>query len=219
MPKFHEFYATWRERVRLTTTPELTSAIYFQDARDEEGFDALADFVADHGEDWAVLVAEVFEKRSALAGRLDRMALAKFRMIFDRHMLNLSYANFDAAYHQSSDERALFLIHAKVPPVRVSAGLNAARNASIDMITTRMSGKPRAHVLHVISAMSTLFMVELNHILRVYIYYAKHNSDRRSIFEVVMLGDDDAKFDYAPPTRNGQMSLASASKLGLVELF
>ncbi len=219
MATFNEFYGQWKDVIRVTTSADLTRGLYFQDDRDDEGFDILPDFFKEYGEEWAILVASKFEARSSLAGRLDKMGLAKFRMIFDRHLLNLSKTKFDEEYLRSSDERALFLIHEKVPPVRVSSALNSARNASFDFILLKsegiFSGKEKA----LFSAISTLFMIEMNHIMRVYVYYAQQNSKAADIFKVVMRGDDACQFDYAPPTTNGQMSYPDKSKYGMVDLF
>lgn len=219
MTDFKEFYAQWKDAIRVTTSPDLTRGMYFTTERDEEGFDLLSNFIANHGEDWAVLVAAEFESRSALAGRLDADALAKFRMIFDRHMLNLSKAEFGEDYHMSSDERALFLIAQKVPPVRICSALSAAKNATIDMVIAKANGHAGAEETALISAMTTLFMIELNHIMRVYIYYAEQVPESKRIFEVVMPRDATVDFNYAPPTSNGQMSYPDKSRYGMVDLF
>lgn len=219
MATFNEFYADWKDAIRVTTSADLTRGLYFQDERDEEGFDILPDFFKEYGEEWAVLVATKFEGRSSLAGRLDKMGLAKFRMIFDRHLLNLSKTKFDEEYLRSSDERALFLIHEKIPPVRVSSALNAAKNASLDFIISKSDGQFGAKELALLSAVSTLFMIEMNHILRVYVYYAQKNAKTTDMFKVVMRGDDSCQFDYAPPTTNGQMSYPDKSRYGMVDLF
>lgn len=219
MVNFREFYATWHERVRAVSSPELARELYFFENRDEVGFDLLPDFVKKQGEEWAVTVASVFEKRSSLAGRLDALDMAKFRMVFDRHMVNLSKAEFDEEYHSSSDERALFLIHTKIPPVRVCSALTAAKNATIDMIVDDANGTPNKQEIALISALSTIFMIEINHIMRVYVYYAKYNPEKQKIFEVTMDGDDEAHLDYAPPSSNSQMSYPDKTKYGLLEMF
>lgn len=219
MSSFNEFYAQWKDLVGVTTSAELTKGMYFVDDRDHDGFDILPEFVKEHGEEWAVLIAAKFEKRSALAGRLDKMELAKFRMIFDRHLLNLSKAMFDEEYHKSSDERALFLIHQKVPPVRICSALTSMKNASIDMVIGKADGHFDHKELSLVSAMSTLFMIELNHIMRVYVYFAKQQEEQQKFFEVVMQRDHDVDYNYAPPTTNGQMSYPDKSKYGMVDLF
>lgn len=219
MTAFKEFYAHWKDVIRVTTSADLTRGLYFTDDRDEDGFDILPDFFREYGEEWAVLVATKFEARSALAGRLDRMGLAKFRMIFDRHLLNLSKATFDESYHKSSDERALFLIYEKVPPVRICSALNSAKNASIDMIISKADGRFAHEQLALISAMTSLFMIELNHIMRAYVYFTKHNRRADDVFKVTMVCDDQFQFDYAPPTSNGQMSFPDKAKFGMVDLF
>jgi|GEM_PF-3102116 len=219
MATFNEFYGQWKDVIRLTTSADLTRGLYFVDDRDHDGFDILPDFFKEYGEEWAVLVATKFETRSSLAGRLDKMGLAKFRMIFDRHLLNLSKTKFDEEYHKSSDERALFLIHEKIPPVRVSSALNAAKNASIDMIVAKSEGRFAHTELALTSAITTLFMIEMNHIFRAYVYFAQLNSKSEDVFNVVMKGDNKFQFDYAPPTTNGQMSYPDKSKYGMVDLF
>jgi len=216
---FREFYATWHGRVQAVSNPELARDLYFLEQRDKTGFDLLPDFIKERGEEWAVLVASVFEKRSSLAGRLDSLDMAKFRMVFDRHMVNLSKAAFDDDYHSSSDERALFLIHTKIPPVRVCSALTAAKNETIDMIVNGSDGPLNENEIALISALSTIFMIEINHIMRVYVYYAKYNPEKQKIFEVTMDGDDAAQLDYEPPSSNSQMSYPDKSKFGLMEMF
>ncbi len=216
---FKEFYEQWKDTIRVTTSADVTWRMYARESRDLAGFDALNSFIEEHGEEWAVMVAGIFERRSALAGRLDRMALAKFRMVFDRHMLNLSRAEFDEAYLTSSDERALFLIFNRVPPVRVSSALTAAKNATIDMVTQKSCSISGDDQIGVISAFSTMFMIELNHIMRAYVYFAHNNRRAGELFDVVRSGDDDVRYDYTPPTVNGQMSMPDKSKVGVLELF
>lgn len=216
---FKEFYEQWKDTIRVTTSADVTWRMYAREGRDLTGFDALNQFIAEHGEEWAVMVAGIFERRSALAGRLDTMELAKFRMVFDRHMLNLSRAEFDEAYLLSSDERALFLIHQRVPPVRVSSALTAAKNATIDMVTQKASDKDLSKQIGVISAFSTMFMIELNHIMRAYVYFANANRRSGALFDVVRSGDDELRYDYTPPMTNAQMSMPDKKAVGVLELF
>jgi len=217
--EFKDFYRQWKGAIRVTSSVEFTRSIYFEEERDRIGFDVLPKFMEEHGVEWAVLVAAIFERRSALAGRLDQFALAKFRMVFDRHMLNLSKAEFDDAYHASSDERALFLIHQKVPPVRICSALAAAKNASLDMIVENAKNGVGEAEIALMGALSTLFMMELNHVMRVYVYFARADRRDEALFDVIRQGDNGVRFDYKPPTENGQMSFPEVEKTGMMELF
>lgn len=219
MVDFRHFYKEWKDLIRVRTSAELTRNMYFAESRDQFGFDSLPAFIERHGVDWAVLTAGIFELRSALAGRLDSYTMAKFRMIYDRHLLNLSKADFCDEYHSSSDERALFLIHQQVPPVRVCSALTACKNASIDMVLEKSGADFGPDVIGLVSAFSSLYMIEINHVMRAYVYYAQNCSSQDPIFDVVRNGDDEARFDYALPDTNGQMSYPDKSKVGMLEMF
>lgn len=219
MSDFRVFYEQWKDVIRVTTSAEVTKGMYFAEARDTSGFGALPDFIEKYGEEWAVLTAGIFEVRSALAGRLDSLIMAKFRMVYDRHLLNLSRARFDEEYLSSSDERALFLIHQKVPPVRVCSALTACKNATIDMVLEKSGSKIGMDEVGLISAFSSLYMIEINHVMRVYVYFAQNNRRKENIFEVIRTGDDQVRFDYSKPETNGQMSYPDKSKFGMLEMF
>ena len=211
---FSAFHAKWRDAVRVTTSPELTRELYFATERDLAGFDTLPLFFDACGEEWAVKIAKEFEVASSLASRLDAIERAKFRMIFERHVVRLTQAAFDADYHDSSDERALFLIHARVPPVRVCSAMARAKNATLDMIAEQTPVD-----MGLVSALTTLFLIELNHILRVYIYFERANGSKDSEFTVVMNGDGGVPQDYDAPKQNMQMSMPEKSENGGVDLF
>lgn len=215
---FSNFYEMWRKLVRAQQGAKYGQDVYFQTGRDREGFELLPDFYAVKGEDWAVAVTREFEKGSSLSARLDTAGIAKFRMIQDRHLVNLTRGLFDDDYYTTSDERALFLIYNKVPPLRVSAALSKAKNASLDILHlyAMETGVPSHRLL---SAMSTSFMIELHHTMRAYVYFERHNSDAEAHFEVVKQGDDGAHTDYSAPTRNRQMTMPDKRRHGSVELF
>ena len=216
---FNEFYAEWKDVIKVTTSPALTRDLYFVSDRDWQGFDILPGYIESQGVDWSIAVAGAFETSSALAARLDGIELAKFRMIFDRHIVNLSKAKFDEDYHKSSDERALFLVYHRVPPVRICSAMARVKNVTFDFVASHLEGEFAGKELDILSALSTMFFVELNHIMRVYIYFERFNPMQESKFQVVMAGDDEVRLDYEAPTTNGQMSYPDKSKFGQVELF
>lgn len=216
---FSSFHAAWRDLIRVKTSAEHTRDLYFQTDRDARGFDLLPDFFACHGEEWAVTVTTLFEQGSALANRLDGAALEKFRMIQDRHLINVMKADFGDAYHSTCDERSLFLIHAQVPPVRVSSAFARAKNAAFDLLVQYQDDANRDSDLAVMSAMSTIFILETHHTLRAYVYFERYNSDAEAHFEVVRAADSQARDDYTAPTANKQMSMPDKSRHGTVEMF
>ena len=218
MKDFSKFHDMWGQLVRVQQGAKLGQELYFQTGRDREGFELLPDFFHHRGEEWAVSVTRVFEKGSTLSARLDATAIAKFRMIQDRHLVNLTRGLFDEDYHRTSDERALFLIFHKVPPVRVCSAMTRAKNAAFDILYhyAMETGVPSHRLL---SAMSTCFMMEVHHTLRAYVYFERFNSDAEAHFEVVKQGDDATQADYSAPTRNRQMSLPDKRRHGSVELF
>jgi len=163
--------------------------------------------------------AREFELGSALAARLSGIDLAKFRMIFDRHMVLLSQAKFDDEYHKSSDERALFLIYHRVPPVRIFAAMSSVKNVTFDLLLKNRPEGLSKRDLAILSALSTLFLIELNHIMRVYIYFERQAEDPFFCFDVILPGDEAPRGDYEPPETNSQMSYPDKSKFGLMELF
>lgn len=216
--EFSKFYEMWRDLVRVQKGSRHARDLYFHTDRDSEGYELLPDFFAARGEEWAVSVTRIFEQGSSLAARLDGPDLAKFRMIQDRHMVNLSKSLFDDDYHRTSDERALFFIFHKVPPVRVCSAMSRAKNSAFDLVYSYSAdtGVPSHRLL---SAMSTSFMAEVHHTLRAYVYFERFNSDAERHFEVVKAGDDGSKDDYSVPTRNRQMSFPDKKRHGTVELF
>lgn len=216
---FSEFCEAWRPLIRVKSGTELGQDLYFQTERDRKGFDLLPDFFHEHGEEWAVTVARIFEQGSALASRLEPPMLAKFRMIQDRHLVNLAKATFDDDYHRTSDERALFLIYHKVPPVRISSALSRAKNASFDLLFRYQQPRNDAQEVAMMSAMSTMFMAEVHHALRAFVYFERFNSDAAAHFQVVRPCDGSAPQDYSAPTRNPQMSMPDKTKHGSIELF
>lgn len=216
---FNEFYAEWKDTIRVTTSAELTRDLYFMTERDRRGFDILPDYIAEQGVKWSVAVAQEFEVSSALAARLEPMELAKFRMIFDRHIVNLSRARFDEEYHGSSDERALFLIYKRVPPVRICSAMARVKNVTFDLLTDHVSGELHEREVSILSALSTLFFIEINHIMRAYVYFERFNPMQAHKFQVSMAGDDEVRLDYEAPTTNGQMSYPDKTRYGMVELF
>ena len=212
--RFSAFHVKWKNAVRVQTSPEHTRQLYFATERDRAGFELLPDFFERRGEDWSVRVTKEFEIGSALASRLDAMERAKFRMIFERHLVRVTKALFDAEYHESSDERALFLVFARVPPVRVCSAMARAKNVTLDMLAEEGEVK-----VDLVSALTTIFLIELNHILRVYIYFERANGAEHAGFEVVKECDDVIPFDYDAPQQNLQMSLPDKPKGGGVDLF
>jgi len=215
---FRNFYDTWRALVRVQNGAQLGADLYFQTDRDRIGFEEMPDFFATCAEEWAVSVTQVFETGASLAARLDSAELAKFRMIQDRHLINLMKMRFDEEYHCSSDERALFLIFHKVPPVRFCSAMARAKNRSLDILSDYMSRNAQT-APHLICAMTTAFMLELHHTLRAFIYFERFNSDAERHFEVAKDGDEITNSDYSAPTRNRQMTLPDKGKHGSVELF
>jgi len=216
---FNEFFAKWKDRVCVTTSPELTRDLYFNTKRDSVGFDILPTYIEEQGVDWSVEVAKEFELGSALASRLEGIDLAKFRMIFDRHMVVLSKAKFDEEYHKSSDERALFLIYHRVPPVRIFAAMSGVKNVTFDLLHKNCAEGLNERDLALLSALSTLFLIELNHIMRVYIYFERQAEDPFFSFDVILPGDEAPRADYEPPVTNSQMSYPDKSRYGLMEMF
>ncbi len=203
----------------MSTSPELTRDLYFTTDRDRLGFDILPSYIEEQGVDWSVAVAKEFELGSALASRLDPIELAKFRMIFDRHMVTLSKAKFDEDYHRSSDERALFLIFHKVPPVRIFSAMSRVKNVTFDFLHQGIDGGMTKRETAILSALSTLFFIELNHMMRVYIYFERRAVDPLFSFDVILPGDDMPKPGYEPPITNSQMSYPDKSRYGMVDLF
>ena len=215
---FNEFFGQHKDEVRLTTSPEQVRALYFSSERDALGFDRLPEFFKDWGVEWSVSFAKTFEAASGLRSRLEPLELATFRMIFDRHMVNLSQASFDQQYVDSSDERALFLIYHRIAPVRVCTAMAKVKSMTFDYVHNLAGGALKGDDFETLNALSTLFYIELNHIMRVYIYFngARGGPTR---FEVVCEGDDEIPTDYAPPTTNSQMAYPNNPEAGGIELF
>ncbi len=218
MQGFSHFFNLWRSLVQVRNGASYGKNLYFQEDRDQVGFALMPDFFAECGEEWAVEVTGVFETGSSLAARLDAQDISKFRMIQDRHLVNLAKMRFDDDYHRTSDERALFLIYHKVPPVRFSSAMSRAKNHAFDIIEA-YARKNDASASQLLSAMSTAFMAEVHHTLRAYVYFERYNSDAEAHFEVAKKGDEYTKDDYSVPTRNRQMSMPDKKRHGSVELF
>ena len=216
---FNEFFGEWKDKVCVSTSPELTRELYFNSERDRLGFDVLPSYIKEQGVDWSVAVAKEFELGSALASRLDPIEVAKFRMIFDRHMVTLSKARFDEEYHRSSDERSLFLIFHKVPPVRIFSAMSRVKNVTFDFLHQGTEAGLGEREISILSALSTLFLIELNHIMRVYIYFERRSEDPLFSFDVILPGDEEPKEGYHPPVTNSQMSYPDKSRYGMVDLF
>ena len=218
MKDFSQFYNIWRPLVQVRNGAAHGRALYFQEPDDHTGFDQLESFFDECGEDWAVTLTSIFEEGSTLASRLDATGISKFRMIQDRHLVNFVKMAFDDDYHHTSDERALFLIFSKVPPVRFCSAMARAKNAtlgSVDQYCARTGASP----MPMYRAISSAFMIELNHTLRAYVYFERFNSDAAAHFEVAKSGDESKAVDYSAPTRNRQMTLPDKSHHGSVELF
>ena len=219
MGSFNAFFGEWKDRVQVATSVELTRELYFSTERDSFGFDILPEYIAERGVEWSVKVAGEFEVASALAAQLNSMDLAKFRMIFDRHMVNLSRVNFDEDYHRSSDERALFLIYNEVAPVRIFSAMSRVKNVTFDLLHANCETGLGERELAILSALSTLFFIELNHIMRVYIYFERFNAGQQAFFDVVRPGLDRPRPEYELPSTNGQMSYPDKTKYGFMEIF
>lgn len=215
---FRNFHAEWKGRVAGEQHSLRTRDFYLETPRDLSGFDILPDFIANHGEEWAVEYAAIFEREASIAARVDLDELLRFRMIFDRHLANLSSAQFDASFIASSDERSLFLIYHRIPPIRAVGALNKAKNASMDLVIGHAEGQFGHREMALISALSTLYMIEANHIMRVYMLFERLITpvDRRYRFSDI---DGVLPVDYQPPTRNAQLSLPDKDDQGSVELF
>ena len=215
---FNAFYVHYKDRVCLTTDPEQVRSLYFTSERDKLGFDRLPEFFDAWGVEWSVSFATTFEATSGLRARLDPLQMASFRMIFDRHMVNLSKALFDEQYVNSSDERALFLIYNKIAPVRVCSAMAKVKSMTFDYVNNLAGGDLKNEDFEVLNALSTLFYIELNHIMRVYIYFAGTISDQMR-YDVIRDGDDSIPKHYAPPTTNSQMAYPNNPEAGGIELF
>jgi len=216
---FGEFYQEWRGKVAVVSAPETVRGLYFQDSRDDDGFDLLPEFFNKYGEEWAVTVAGIIEQRSGLASSLDEMGLAKLRMIVDRHLLNVTKTLFDESYHKSSDERSLFLVYHKISPAGICSAMARAKNATFDMIITKADGNFGNSELALISAFSTLFTIEINQIMRAYIYFEQANKTKEASFEPLHCAISAPTATYEAPKVNGQMSLPKKTKFGAVEMF
>lgn len=219
MDKFGEFYKKWQDAIGVVNDHDTLRAFYFQTDRDEDGFDLLPDFFRAHREEWAVMVAAQFEKSSGLAAKLDGVGLSKFRMITDRHMVNLTKGLFDTSYYKSSDERSLFLIYHEIAPVQICSSLTRAKNASIDMVIAKSGGKFGYQELALISAISTLFVIELHNIMRAYLYFDRANPEKLERFK---LGSPETVMPiegYVAQTSNCQMTMPDKAKTGSIELF
>jgi len=219
LSSFNEFFAEWKDRVAVVTSADLTRDLYFSTERDELGFDILPDYIGQQGVEWSVAVAGEFELGAALASRLDCLDITKFRMIFDRHMVNLSKAQFDEDYLRSSDERALFLIFHKVAPVQIFSAMSRIKNVTFDLLHESCEDGLGERELSILSALSTLFFIELNHIMRVYVYFERYRDGNTSFFDVIKPGQNTPRDGYCLPTTNGQMSYPDKSKYGMMELF
>jgi len=193
--------------------------LYFSDDKDELGFAFLPDFFDEWGVDWSVSFAATFESASGIAARLDRFELATFRMIFDRHMVNLVKCSFDEEYHNSSDERSLYLIYKKIPPVRVCSAISKVKSMTFEYVLDLGGKEMSKRHFTILNALSTLFYIELNHIMRAYIYFERAQAGNDSRFAVYMTGDDQLPADYELPVTNSQMAFPKKVEFGDIELF
>ncbi len=211
---FGEFYRIWSERIAITSSPSVIKSAYFVDEIDLAGFDVLSEFFVDHLQDWSRSVTRTLETRAALAARLEPHDIAKFRLVNDRHMVNLAQLDFLNDYHATIDERTLFLIYNRIPPMRVCAALTAAKTASFALAMHRM---PIGSNPMMFNAISSVFQIELHNTLRGYIYFERLNKDEDAQFIVADAGDSMVAADYYEPTENRQVVIEA--KPGGVEMF
>ena len=216
---FSNFYAVWKDKLSGHKISRKTRSVYLETARDRSGFDILPDFIARHGEQWAVDYATCFESTSGIAARADQLELTKFRMVFDRHIANLVRGTFDDDYITTSDERTLFLLYHRVPPLRICAALNKSKNSTLDFIIAHADGEFAHQQMALFSAMSTLFMIETNHIMRGYVLFDRVTAPVESRYQYDDNLPNDLPDGYNPPTRNAQLTLPDAAVQGSIEMF
>lgn len=216
---FGSFYRQWAEKIAITSSPSVIKSAYFVDEIDHAGFATVSEFFMDHLQDWSRTMTRTLETRSALAARLDAREIAKFRLINDRHMINLAQAEFLDQYHASLDERTLFLIHNRIPPMRVCAALTAAKTATFALALNRLPSEVIAKDPMLFNAIASLFQIELHNTLRGYIYFERQNTDQDVQFIVSEAGDDQLAADYYEPEENRQLTFEQRPSVNSLELF
>ena len=216
---FGDFYREWADKICISSSPNVVKSLYFLDEIDVSGIDEASDFLTMHEPEWSRVLTGTLEARAALAARLDAQSIAKFRLINDRHTVNLARAEFLDDYHVTIDERTLFLIYNKIPPMRVCSALTAAKTATFALAIKRLPVSLVIEKPMMLNAIATIFQIELHNTMRGYIYFERQNNDERAHFRVTETGDEEFAPDYYEPTENCQLVLPSSAERGRVELF
>ena len=106
-----------------------------------------------------------------------------------------------------------------IPDDDQASAMARVKNVTFDLLTDQASGELHERQVSILSALSTLFFIEINHIMRAYVYFERFNPMQDHKFQVSMAGDDEVRLDYEAPTTNGQMSYPDKTRYGMMELF
>ena len=217
--EFGEFHEAWRDRVGPTLPPDVMRDLYLSVPDGRGGFDQLSSLTSEDINDLSMIMANALEASMARSASLSKIQFAKHRMIHDRHIVRLMEAEFDDAYHASSVERALFLIYHRIPLIWIFSGFNVAKNKIIDRFSGAGSKRSAEEQIELISGLTTLLLIELNHISRAYSYFDRANDNPE--YRIVPPSEALAPImaDMGLKNRNSQISIGKLSDGSDVELF
>ncbi len=216
---FGEFLEDWQDRVGPTLPPATMRDLYLADEDGGRGIDLLSSLDPEASNKISMTLALAIEQSFAKSAKLTKIEFAKHRMIHDRHMIQLFATEFDEDYHKSSTERALFMIYHHIPLIWIFSAFNIAKNRIIRDYLQDETGLDPVAQQGWISAITTLLMIELNSISRVYSYFGRANKDNDFNFIPPVMGHQKVCQDLGLQDRNSQIAPPKAKPQPDLELF
>jgi len=216
---FGEFHETWRHEVGPTLPSEAMRDQYMREDDGAIGFELISTLSAEDMNHISMILAIAIEESISQSETLDKMDFARHRMIHDRHMIRLMAADFDEDFHNASVERSLFMIYHRIPLIWIFSAFNLAKNRIIKEFHKEDPIFEIETSTDLMCAITTLFMIELNSIGRVYSYFGLRNNDESYNFVPPKIGHVRVCMDLGLQDRNSQISPPKVQPIPALELF
>lgn len=219
MMNFGEFHEKWRKEVGPTLPSDAMRDQYLREEDGAIGFDLISSLCAEDMNHISMILAVAIEESISQCATLDKLDFARHRMIHDRHMIRLMAAEFDEEFHNASVERSLFMIYHHIPLIWIFSAFNLAKNRIIKEFHRDDPIFEIETSTELMCAITTLFMIELNSIGRVYSYFGLKNKEGGYDFIPPEVGHVRVCMDLGLQDRNSQISPPKIQPIPALELF